>query len=108
MIADYDKYNHCLDHADKFSLKPFFASRKVWFPAKLYYMFSWKFFPSIVNLPRVIKAEDIDPIRDRTATSWYHWGTDKACDALTHNGFKIIERDMEVVARDPVIHFVKL
>ena len=35
MIADYDKYNYCLDNADRLSIKRFFASRKVWLPARL-------------------------------------------------------------------------
>jgi phospholipid N-methyltransferase len=108
MIADYDKYNYCLDHADQLSIKVFFGSRKVWLPAKLAYMLSWRFFRSKADLQRVSKSADLDLGRDATTTGWYHWGIDRACAALTREGFKIIERDMEVVSRDPVIHFAKL
>jgi phospholipid N-methyltransferase len=108
MIADYDKYNYCLDHTDQLSVKRFFASRKVWLPAKLAYLFSWNLFRSRADLPRVSKSDDFDLSRDRTTTGWYHWGIDRACDAITREGFRIIERDMEVVSRDPVIHFAKI
>jgi hypothetical protein len=108
MIADYDKYNYCLDHADQLSIKRVFASRKIWLPAKLAYLASWNLFRSKADLYRVSKAEDLDLSRDRTTTGWYHWGIDRACDAITREGFRIIERDMEVVSRDPVIHFAKL
>jgi cyclopropane fatty-acyl-phospholipid synthase-like methyltransferase len=107
MIADYDKYNYCLDHADQLSIKRFFTSRKVWIPAKLGYLVSWKLFPSRADLRRVSKTEDLDVSRDVNTTGWYHWGIDRACDALRREGLKIIDQDMEVVARDPVIHFTK-
>ena len=107
MIADYDKYNHCLDHADEVSIKRFFMSRKIWIPAKLGYSFTWNFFRARADLIRVSKAEDLDSSRDKSVTGWYHWGIDKACEAITRAGFKIIEQDMEIVARDPVVHFAK-
>ncbi len=108
MIADYDKYNYCLDHAEQLSIKRFFASRKVWLPARLAYSLSWKCFPAKANLRHVSKAEERDLSREVNAIGWYHWGLDRACAAISGEGFKVIERDTEVVARDPVIHFAKL
>ncbi len=108
MIADYDKYNRCLDHADEVSIKRFVNSRKIWLPAKIGYLLSWKLFPSRADLRRVSKDEDIDSVRDETTPGWYHWGVSRACQAITEAGFKIIERDMEVVPRDPIVHFVKI
>ncbi len=107
MIADYDKYNSCLAHADQLSLKRILGSRKIWLPAKLAYLLTWKIFPSKADLIRVSKTADLDTHRDTETTGWYHWGLDRACDAIIREGFTIIERDMEIVARDPVIHFMK-
>ena len=108
MIADYDKYNYCLDHADQFSINRFLASRKALLPARIGYWLSWTFFRSKVDLTRVSKAEDLDASRDLSTTGWYHWGIDRACAAIRREGFEVINRDMEVVSRDPLIHFVKL
>ena len=108
MIADYDKYNYCLDHADRFSIIRFLASRKVLLPARIGYWLSWTFFRSKVDLTRVSKAEDMDASRDLSTTGWYNWGIDRACESMRREGFEVIRRDMEVVSRDPVIHFVKL
>ena len=108
MIADYDKYNYCLDHADRFSINRFLTSRKVLLPARVGYWFSWTFFRSKVDLRRVSKAEDLDVSRDLNTTGWYHWGIDRACEAIRREGFQVIEQDAAVVSRDPVIHFVKL
>nr|WP_255550924.1 class I SAM-dependent methyltransferase [Granulicella sp. dw_53] len=106
MIADYDKYNYCIAHADQLSIKRAFGSRKVWLLARLAYILNWKIFRSKTDLQGVSKNDDLDVSRDAT-TRWYHWGIDRACEALTREGFKIVERDMEIVSRDPVIHFVK-
>jgi cyclopropane fatty-acyl-phospholipid synthase-like methyltransferase len=108
MIADYDKYNYCLDNADRLSIKRFFASRKVWLPARLAYSFTWKCFRSKADMRRVSKSDDLDLSRDADTTRWYHWGVDRACAAIKKEGFQIVEQDTEVIARDPVIHFAKL
>ncbi|HXC95229.1 MAG TPA: hypothetical protein VNU92_05980 [Edaphobacter sp.] len=108
MIADYDKCNYCLDHADQLSVKRILGSRKIWLPAKLAYMATWNLLRSNADLRRVYKAKDLNHSRGTAETDWYHWGIDRACDAITREGFRIIERDMEIVARDPMIHFVKI
>ena len=38
---------------------------------------------------------------------WYHMGTDAACDLLQGLGMEIVERDMGINVRDPLIHFRK-
>ena len=108
MIADYDKYNACMDRADQLSIERFFASRKVWLAARLASSLSRKLFRSKAALRRVSKTDDLDLSRDAGGANWYHWGLDRACAAIRQQGFQIVERDTEVVARDPVIHFAKL
>jgi hypothetical protein len=39
---------------------------------------------------------------------WYHMGTDAACELLQGLGMEILERDMGINVRDPLIHFRKL
>lgn len=39
---------------------------------------------------------------------WYHMGTDAACELLRGLGMEILERDMGINVRDPLIHFRKL
>lgn len=108
MIADYDKYNYCLDHADQLSIKRVFAARKLLLPARIGYWLSWTFLRFKADLPRLNKAGDMDGSRDLSTTGWYHWGIDRACESLRREGFQVIERDTEVISRDPVIHFTKL
>jgi len=107
MIADYDKYDYCVGHADQFSIQRPLGSRGVLLPAKVGYWLSWTLFRSKFVPPDVSKAEAMNAGCDSNATGWYHWGLDRACDALRREGFEIVERDAEVVARDPVIHFVR-
>jgi hypothetical protein len=66
-------------------------------PAKLGCLLTWKLFRSKVDLHAVSKVEDLDHSRDIATTGWYHWGIDPACDAIAREGFRVVERDMEVV-----------
>jgi hypothetical protein len=38
---------------------------------------------------------------------WYDLGMDRACALLQRIGYEVVERDIGVIARDPVIHFVR-
>src|SRR5258708_6616049 len=75
MIADFDKYNACLDHTDQVSLRRFFASRKIWLPANLVYFLTLKLFPSKADLQRALRADNVDDERDLTTAAWYHPGS---------------------------------
>jgi phospholipid N-methyltransferase len=46
MIADYDKYDYCVGHADQFSIQRPLGSRGVLLPAKVGYWLSWTLFRS--------------------------------------------------------------
>ena len=37
--------------------------------------------------------------------SWYHWSTQDACATIDACGFEIVEPDINVLSRDPVVHF---
>jgi phospholipid N-methyltransferase len=109
MYADFDKYNYCLDNADRTSLKRFFdhQTRKVWRPVKWAYSGTWRLFSGKMDLERVSKEKTQNLANPSGQTSWYHWGVENACNALLEAGMEIIEPDIKAISRDPITHFVK-
>lgn len=100
MIADYDKYNRA-----QRSLKELAVASSVIPPGNLFAPLRW-----LVNL-RLAKAgrhqlqtdEDQGPAPGR----WYHAGIERTCSMLERIGYRVIDEDVGVNHRDPVIHFVK-
>lgn len=93
MVADYDKFNQaqtahrgCLENLVPAALRP--AARELGARLPVYFY---------------DKNEDQTPRPGR----WYHLGVDAACAHLEGLGLKIIERDMGLNVRDPLIHFRK-
>ena len=99
MIADYDKYNYCHENPEKFSILRALNTRRARL-AKLIISIGLKISP----YPRLNKNEkiDIDPGR------FFHYGTERASKNLRLHGFEVMELDMNVCCRDPVIHFKKI
>jgi len=110
MIADFDKYEQCRAKAGCLSIGRFLAEqrRKVWIPAKLGYFLAWRYFRPKMDLEPVSKLRDQNLWNGDAGFGWYHWGIESACEAIARAGFEIIESDVEVCQRDPVIHFKKL
>jgi hypothetical protein len=108
MIADFDKYEQCRANAERLSIGRFLAEqrRRVWLPAKLGYQFAWRYFRPKMDLEAVSKTKDRN-LSSSADAGWYHWGVDRACKAITSAGLVIVEQDVEVVQRDPVMHFKK-
>ena len=108
MIADFDKYNRCLANAERLSIKRIFEDqeRKIWRPFRLAYSFAWRHLRSKMDLQPLSKArrQNIGGSED---TGWYHWGVERACEALQLAGLEVVESDIEVNPRDPMIHFVR-
>jgi len=109
MCADFDKYNRCMDGADRYSLKRFFdrQERKVWMPAKWGYSAAWYLFRPKMDLQRVSKSQEKNLTDKAGLASWYHWGVDNACKSLTSAGFEVIDADIDAISRDPITHFRK-
>lgn len=97
MIADYDKYNACLDNKDKLTIYRHLPFHKLiilnW---KLYKMM----FRSMLDLRRSY-PESQRPAPGR----WYHAGIKQTCELLTSLGYLVVSEDIGVNQRDPVIHF---
>ena len=109
MIADFDKYERCRADADSLSIKRIFAeqTRKIWIPTKFSYLFAWRFFREKMDLQQVSKSREQNLWTAGQEFGWYHWGVDQACESLARSGFEIVEPDVEVCQRDPVVHFRK-
>jgi hypothetical protein len=109
MIADFDKYERCRAEANRLSIRRFFAdqARKVWLPAKLAYLLTWRFFRNKMDIDPVLKSREKNLWSATEEFGWYHWGVERACQAMDRVGFEIVEPDVEVCHRDPVIHFKK-
>lgn len=102
MIADYDKHNACMAHHADTSIEHAFRGRRFRLVRGAYWL----------SLKLMRRRFIADPLDKAAATphvpgAWYHWGLDRACAALEKAGFMIVERDVGVSHRDPVIHFIK-
>lgn len=101
MVADYAKYNASVRALD--TLSPWtrcLPRRRKNLPARAFL--------------RALRAFDNPPVplqRDSgeapSPGRWYDAGTDRTCSMLQDVGFEILDRDMGVSHRDPVIHFIK-
>jgi Methyltransferase domain len=109
MVADYDKFNRCIDNVDRVSLKAFLGSHpaKIWLPTRLAFNATWTLFKNRMVSRHISKQDDMEGTATKPVDRWYHLGVDRACEIIEKEGFTIVERDMEVVPRDPVIHFRK-
>jgi SAM-dependent methyltransferase len=103
MIADYDKFNACAAHHANTSIERAFSGRRFRLVRAAYWL-------SVKLMRRRFIPDALDKMSEgpHTAGAWYHWGIDRACAALEKSGLSVIERDVGVSHRDPVIHFAKL
>ena len=102
MIGDFDKYNRAIDNLRIFEAERACHGRR-YRPAR----WLWKLIESVSkpdNLRPIVKS----PLReDPGAITWHHLSTAGACAMLENAGYRVIDPDMGVNHRDPVIHFVR-
>lgn len=99
MVADYDKYNAALNDPNKFSVNIRTAPRRIRWLLKAYVLASRWLSPTA---PRdKLEGDHHEPGR------WYHAGTDATCEMLERVGYRVLDRDIGLNLRDPVIHFVR-
>jgi hypothetical protein len=103
MVADYDKFNMAISNKDNYFIN--LLPRRIVPFVSLYLSLS-----KIINTkgyklshPYLNKNEDntIRPGR------WYHAGIDRTCKMLEDLSYEIIEKDVNVCHRDPIIHFIR-
>jgi hypothetical protein len=100
MIADYDKYNNALASLRRSGVNLVPSGRR-YMPLRMLEAAVNKLIPHGHCFHN--KQEDLVPRPGR----WYHLGTREACATLERLGYRVIEPDVEVNHRDPIIHFVK-
>lgn len=102
MIADYDKFNACVAHHADTSIERAFRGRRFGLVRAAYRL-------SVTLMRRGFVPDPLDKTAEipHVPGAWYHCGVDRACAALERAGFTVVERDIDVSHRDPVIHFAK-
>jgi SAM-dependent methyltransferase len=109
MIADFDKFNRCIANKEQTSLLAALSDRRFrWVQRALRLQLKLK--PESIDFPVLEKRPEGEfPVfgGKKLSGRWFHWGVDRACAALEAAGFEIVERDMDQVPRDPIIHFRK-
>lgn len=103
MIADYDKFNVCMQQYRETSIDKVFSGPK-YMLVRAALRLTLKLSPRKFFFSELKKSNDNGPT---VPGAWYHFGVDRACEAITEAGFTVVEQDMGVNHRDPLIHFVK-
>jgi phospholipid N-methyltransferase len=108
MIADFDKFNRCMDQPRRLSLERVVAEHtaSTWWPIRVAALAAARRIRDRRQWAPLLAGEQSFTDPDGRG-GWYHLGVDRACMAIERSGFRIVERDIEVVPRDPVIHFQK-
>lgn len=108
MYGDFDKYEECVNHADKTSImRTLQQPRKIWTPVKVSYALCWKYFRSKMDIEHVSKNRGENLTDSAGRTTWFHWGMDRAISSLESNGFSVVEKDVNAISRDPITHFIR-
>ncbi|HUX53525.1 MAG TPA: class I SAM-dependent methyltransferase [Williamwhitmania sp.] len=101
MFADYDKYNSLIENESKYSISRMFETKR-FIPILLAWRIVFSIFKS--NKLQFQNKNEDDII---TPGRWYHLGVDNAENMLKKIGFEVIEKDVGVIQRDPIVHFFK-
>lgn len=102
MVADYDKYNAAVANNMYFTELLTAVTNSIPLPLR----YAYKLLNRInrrhcYDTRRFSKGEDDHPRPGR----WYHAGTKETCAMLRTNGFIVVEEDMSIDHRNPIIHF---
>jgi phospholipid N-methyltransferase len=101
MIADYEKFNSMLANEERLSIFRSLVGRRL-LPIRIL----WRLVFSVL---RTHKVSRLDALEDGTPSPgrWYHLGAANCAQMLQAIGFKVIDVDVGVNHRDPIVHFEK-
>ncbi len=102
MIADFDKFNACVQDIERRSICRAFEDEKLALVRN-----AWKASRAFFRGKLVHSPLDKSESPKAPAGAWFHFGVPAAVQALESAGFTVLEADTEVCHRDPVVHFVK-
>lgn len=111
-IADYDKYNAMWDKRDQYSVLYRLGDSRLggrrYFAVKLLLKAAGRIARAMdtISPPSWSRYDPNESDQPRPAR-WYHAGIGPTCAVLEETGFRVVCRDMEIIHRDPVIHFTK-
>jgi hypothetical protein len=99
-FCDFDKFNDCLAHPSENSVLRVFRGKRLL--ARLAYSVLLRRRMNFTPLSKEAKSSLTD---GEGRGSWYHWSTGDACSTIRDCGFEIVEPDINVLSRDPIVHF---
>ena len=104
MIADYEKYNKAVSQPDRYTFGNMFVGRR-FIPMKI----TWSAVYSVVS-PLRFRPKDINESAaiDTAGLRWFHLGADNAARLLKQSGFEVVDQDIGISHRDPILHFKKV
>lgn len=99
LIGDRGKYHSLVDNKERFDIWRGLA------PKRSQLMPIRKAFEAIssISKPAFITHDDFADGKGQ----WHDAGLDRTCSMLERTGFKILDRDVGTIPRDPIIHFIK-
>jgi Methyltransferase domain len=100
MVADKKQYERFRKYADHYDIWKQLAPVR----SKMAIFRSFFDLFSKVMMPDFMKKDDF---AESQQGHWHDAGAERTCEMLESKGYKIIERDVGTVPRDPVIHFMK-
>jgi hypothetical protein len=99
LIADKEKYKRLVDQEERFDIWQGLApKRRKLMPVR-------KIFETIsfLSKPAFRKHDDFAEGKGR----WHDAGLGRTCEMLETVGYKIVDRDVGTIPRDPIIHFIR-
>lgn len=102
MVADFDKYRRALGNLERLDIVRREVRERLDRRPYLRPVGKWILPPRRMHEPTELR-EDAAPAPGR----WYHAGTDRTCRMLEGCGYRVLDRDVQVSHRDPVIHFTR-
>jgi len=112
MVADFKKYNAMIDNIDQFDVAKNFSEVFQGFKGLKFklirslYRLLYQLTRGTHNLPGRGRRVDIN-VKYDAKLKWYDAGTERTCAMLRGLGYTIVDPDVRVNYRDPVIHFTK-
>ena len=102
MVGDFDKYNLALENLRLYEAQRACHGRR-FLPAK----WLWRLIASVQKPDNLNRKEKAARSTDPATITWHHLSTRDACSMLEAAGYHVLDSDMKVNHRDPVIHFVR-
>ncbi|MDR2531910.1 MAG: class I SAM-dependent methyltransferase [Oscillospiraceae bacterium] len=101
LVADYEKYNYAVNNLHLFNFEQTVIPKR-----RRYFLF--RLLLSLYTKRKRHKVLSMDEDNQPSSSGrWYNAGVLRTCAMLEKIGYKIIEPDVEVNMRDPIIHFIK-